>query len=267
MAASVAANNANEWLAMSSLTGFLSVFARVGSALALVPLPGMHAVLGPVRVVLTLAIALILAPVWPRVTPPADAGSLAALLLGEVSIGLLLGMVASVAIECLVFSAQVLSLQAGYSYAVTVDPASEADSGILLVLAQLAASMLFFACGLDRPLLRGLARSLDAWPPGMTWQAAPLVSQVVKLGSMVLEFGLRLAMPIVALLLLTDLTLALLARLNAQLPLLHVSFSVKMLAALFLLAWLAPGWPALLKSVAEASWHALAGPLAAKAGG
>ena len=172
---------------------------------------------------------------------------------------------AGVTVECLVFSAQVVSLQAGYSYASTIDPSSEADAGVLPVTAQLAASLIFLACGMDRALFGAVAKSLEAWPPGVAWPAGAFAQQGVQLGAVVLEYGMRLAIPIVALLLLADLTLALLARLNAQLPLLSVSFSVKMLAALFLLAWLAPGWPAILKSAAEAAWRAV--PVSGKAGG
>ena len=56
--------------------------------------------------------------------------------------------------------------QAGYAYASTIDPNTEADSGVLLVFAQLMAGMLFFALGLDREVLRLFAQSLDkrsAW--------------------------------------------------------------------------------------------------------
>ena len=257
-----------EWLAVSSLTAFLAVFTRVGSALVLIPLPGMRGAITPIRVVLALALTVILMPAWPRdLALPGDVGGIVALLLGETVIGLLLGLVASVSVECLVLSAQVVSLQAGYSYASTIDPASEADAGVLTVVAQLAASLIFLGCGLDRPLFGALARSLAAWPPGSSLAPAAFVPEAVRLGAIVLEYGMRLAIPVVALLLLTDVTLALLARINAQLPLLSVSFSIKMLAALFLLAWLAPGWPAILKSAAEAAWRPMATQVAGKAGG
>ena len=52
--------------------------------------------------------------------------------------------------------------------------------------------------------------------------------------------GIRLALPAVALLVLVDIALALLGRLHAQLQLLTLSFPVKMLAALAMLAWVAP---------------------------
>ena len=51
-------------------------------------------------------------------------------------------------------AAQVLGLQAGYAFASTIDPNTQADSGVLVVFAQLMAGLLFFALGLDREVLR-----------------------------------------------------------------------------------------------------------------
>ena len=52
--------------------------------------------------------------------------------------------------------------------------------------------------------------------------------------------GLRLAMPVIALLILIDLALALIGRIQQQLHLLSLAFPVKMLAAVAMLAALAP---------------------------
>lgn len=248
-----------DWLQAGGLSGFLLTLARVTAALSLIPLPGVRAAASPVRAILAVAIALVLAPVWPRqINAFPSIGGLVVLLLGEIAVGFLLGLVASVAIESLVLAAQVISLQAGYAYASTIDPASEADAGVLPVFAQLAGSVIFLSSGLDRPVFTALGRSLEVWPPGQTWASGPAAERLARLGAVLLEYGLRLALPIVALLLLTDLTLSLLARLNSQLPLLSVSFSVKMLAALLLMAWLIPTWPALLRAAAAASWQLLA---------
>ena len=52
--------------------------------------------------------------------------------------------------------------------------------------------------------------------------------------------GLRLAMPVIALLLLIDIALALLGRMQQQLQLLSLAFPVKMLATVALMTALAP---------------------------
>jgi flagellar biosynthesis protein FliR len=49
---------------------------------------------------------------------------------------------------------------------------------------------------------------------------------------------LRLVLPLLALLLIVDMSLALLGRLNSQLQLITLAFPIKMLVSLGLLAWL-----------------------------
>ena len=80
--------------------------------------------------------------------------------------GIAIGVSVAIALEAFTLAAQVLGLQAGYAYASTIDPNTEADSGILLVFAQLMSGMLFFAMGLDREILRLFAQSLEKVPAG-----------------------------------------------------------------------------------------------------
>jgi flagellar biosynthetic protein FliR len=153
-------------------------------------------------------------------------------------------------------AAQILGLQAGYAYAQTIDPSTQADSGILLVLAQLVAGMLFFALGLDREVLRLFAQSLDMVPPGAYVFGPSTAQLMIRLGANLFAIGLRLALPVVALLLLVDVALALLGRLNQQLQLLHLAFPAKMLTALMVLSWIAVLFPRILLQFSGQAWVA-----------
>ena len=66
--------------------------------------------------------------------------------------------------------------------------------------------------------------------------------------------GVRLALPIVALLVMVDVALALLGRINAQLQLLSLSFPAKMLTTLILLSWLATMFPRILREISGHAW-------------
>jgi len=119
-----------------------------------------------------------------------------------------------------------------------------------LPVSQLAAGLLFFTLGLDREIIRAFARSLDAFPAGSFALAPAGAEQILRLASGMFSVGLRLAMPAIALLLLVDLALALLGRLNAQLQLLVLAFPVKMMAAIALLATLAVLFPRVYRDYA-----------------
>ena len=238
-------------LSLSSLYGFLLVLTRVGGALIFVPLPGVKQ--GPelARAALALSFTIVLFPSWPEIGKVPETGQLAGWLILEAALGILIGLAVSFVTEAFLMMAQVVGLPAGFAYASIVDPQTQADSGVLLVFAQLTAGMLFFAIGLDREILRIFARSLQTCPPGRVVLSGEAAQAVVRLGAGMFSTGLRLAMPVLALLLLVDIALALLGRLNAQLQLLTLSFPIKMLAAVVVLAWTAVLFPRIYAGYSE----------------
>ncbi len=233
-------------VAASTLAGFLAVLVRVGSAFVFVPLPGLRQGPGPARVVLALAATVLLYPVWPPVPDGVGLGQMAGWLIAEAAFGTLAGALTGFIVEAFMLAAQAVGLQAGFAYASMVDPQTQADSGVLLVLAQLAGGLLFFSLGLEAAVVRVFARSLETLPPGSLVAAGPAVDAILRLGAGVFSTGLRLALPVVALLALVDIALALVGRINAQLQLLSMAFPLKMLAAMLMLAWLAPLFPRVL---------------------
>ena len=245
-------------ISAGTLYGFLLVLARISGAMVFVPLPGFGNEPGPARVALALGFTLALATRWPVIdATEASPGNLAAWALAEAAVGLAIGVSVAIVLESFTFAAQVFGLPAGYGYASTVDPATQADSGILLVLAQLIAGMLFFALGLDRTVLRLFAQSLESIPVGTYAFNLASAEILTRLASNLFSVGVRLAMPVVALLAMVDVALALLGRLNSQLQLLSLSFPAKMLTALVMMTWLAALYPRILSSSAQQAWIAV----------
>ena len=250
-------------LPVATLVAFLLVATRVGAALIFVPLPGVRQGPAPARVVLALALTVLLYPQWPAVAASPSMGQMVGWLLADAAFGILVGLLVSLVAEAFQVTAQAVGLEAGFAYSSMVDPQTQADSGVLLVFAQLGAGLMFFALGLDREVIRVFARSLETLPPGAMLAPAPAMEMVLRLGTGMFATGLRLALPVLALLALVDIALALIGRLNAQLQLLTLAFPLKMLTAVLMLAWLAPLYPGLLGAYANqvvAGLAALAGP-------
>ena len=133
---------ANVTLAVGTLYAFLLVLARVGGALIFVPLPGIKGVPQPARAALALGFTLALYSRWPVVNAEAVTGMrMAGWAAAEAAVGIAIGVSVAIALEAFALAAQILGLQAGYAYASTIDPNTEADSGILLVFAQLVAGI------------------------------------------------------------------------------------------------------------------------------
>lgn len=245
-------------LPLPTLFAFLLVLARVSGMVAFLPIPAWRAAPESVRIGLALVITIALFPAWPAL-PNADPGfaQLTAWAFLEASFGLGMGLAVALLLEGFQVAAQIVGLQAGYGYSLTVDPTSQADSGVLQVVMALVSGLLFFTLGIHRELIRVLAQSLERFPAG-TWHiTAASVDGILRLGTNMLSTGLRLALPVVALLLLIDVALALLSRMQQQLQLLSVAFPIKMLATLALLAALAPVIPRIFSAAAARTLAAL----------
>ena len=208
--------------------------------------------------VLALSITMALAPLWPTVTATPSIGLLAGWLISEAALGITIGLVVSFLSEAFAVFGQMVALQAGYSFASTVDPNTQADSGVILVLAQTISALLFFALGLHRQVIGIFANSLSAQPPGsfaLSDGDGRCRSSISS--STIFSTGLRMALPVIALLVMVDMALALLGRINSQLQLLSLAFPAKMLAALALLTAIAGLFPRVYSTYASRLFEAL----------
>jgi flagellar biosynthetic protein FliR len=226
-------------LDLGTLYAFLLVLARISGAFIYIPLPGIKSGPEVARAILSVSMTFVLFPRWPVIDPSQiNIALLIGWMFAEAGMGLAVGLAVAFVTEGFQMGAQIISLQAGYSFATTIDPNSGADSGVLLSIAQLAAGLLFFATGLDRQILLIFSESLATHPPGHFVLSQSMANGLIQLGASIFTTGLRLVLPLLGLLLMVEISLALLARLNAQLHLITLAFPIKMLLSLSLLGWL-----------------------------
>lgn len=242
---------------VNTLYAFVLVLTRVAGVFTFLPLPGLKTGPDAARIVFAVATTLALFPKWPHLQAgPAGIGQLLGWLLLEVILGVAIGLGVAFLLEILLLAAQSVSLQAGFSYASTVDPTTNADSTVLSMAAQLLAGLLFFTSGLDGQILKTFAASLDSQPPGAILITRPHAEALLMTGASIFTTGLRLALPVITLLLLLDLSVGLLGRLNAQLQVLSLALPLKMVAALAVLSWSVLLFPKVFGQSASAMFSA-----------
>jgi flagellar biosynthesis protein FliR len=249
-------------LSTATLLGFLVTLARVAGVFVFVPLPGLRSGFDAARVVLSMTVTLALFQSWPRLTGAPSVGLLAVWTLSEAALGIGIGLAVSFVVEGIGVAAQVMGLQAGYAFASTIDPNTQADSGILVIFTQLVASLLFIALGFDREVLRVFAASLGSLPAGSFVINQAAAARLLGTAAVMFSTGVRLALPVVAVLVMVDLSLALLGRINSQLQLLTVAFSIKMLVALIVLGWIAVLIPSVMRNDFDVTFAAVKGLVA-----
>jgi len=178
-------------------------------------------------------------------------------LLADLVTGVSIGLVSTLVVEAFTFSGQVLSVQAGFSYASTIDPFSEADSGIMPSLFSLAANLLLFHSPLYGELIRALMAGLLRTPDKALLKAPEAARILIGFSAHCLEIGIKLALPIIALLFLADLCIGLFGRLQPQIQFLSMSFSLKLLGAMAAVAALAPALRWLYQQLAVSAVNVL----------
>lgn len=245
-------------LPVRTMLAFLLVMSRVGGLVFFLPVPGFRNAPEMVRIVLALALTFALFPVWPalpEVMP--EVGQVLVWVMCEAGFGLVAGVAIALLTEGFQIAAQMIGMQAGYGFASTIDPTNRFDAGIIHVMMSLMTGLLFFTLGIDRTLLRLLAASFQTFPVGSWAPSAVSLNGIMRLGSEMFVVGLRVALPVTAMLLLMDLGLALLGRMQQQLNLLTLAFPLKMLAALGLLTALAPVFARIFEGSGERTMSAL----------
>lgn len=232
------------------LWSFLIVLARVSGFVVAAPIPGLNAAPAAARIVLSAALSISLLPLWPKVQTEPAFGDLALWSAAEFGLGLVTGVGLATLLEAFQIGAQTIGLQAGFSYASTVDPSTQADTAVLQTVVQLFAGALVFTCGLDAHLFRLLSAGLSAAPNAAAISKAFNPEAVMRFGTLMFNTGLRLAMPVIGSLVLVDLAFALVSKVHAQLQLLSFSFALKMLAGLAVYAATLAAYPRLLTDAA-----------------
>jgi flagellar biosynthetic protein FliR len=249
-------------ISVATLYGFLLVLTRVAATFVFVPLPQLRNSSAATRVTLSLAVTMALESVWPDVPVLLDGGwtevwTLFERMVAEAGFGVAIGLVVALISESFTLAMQLLGIHAGYGYASVIDPNSDADSGVLVVMAQLSAWMLFLAFGMERHVIRALARSLEHYPAGAFAVSPEARSAVLSLGSAVITTALRIALPVLGLLLLVDIAFALFGKLHGHLQMHLLAFPAKMLAALGILALLTQAFPSIYEGIASKGVAAL----------
>ena len=238
------------WLAALTL---MQLTMRLAAFVFLVPIPYVRAAPPQVKVMLSMLLAVLMAPGHTRrpfLPPDVETGRLMSAMAAEALLGLAvsvaMAVMLGVVMEVFVVASRLVGLNAGFGYVSTIDPNTQADSGVLDVLGGLLASLVIVTMGMDRPLLLLLSRAIETphWPE--TAASARAIGEI--LGQAWIA-GARLALPVVILLIVIDLLLALGSKFQAQLQMITLSFPLKILGAMWMLAFGFSVWPELLTRV------------------
>jgi flagellar biosynthetic protein FliR len=208
-------------------TSFLLVLARCAGLVMGAPLFGHLLVPVRARVGLALVLAIALAPVAVTdVATPPSVWSMAGLMITETLVGLVLGFLAQLIFAGVQLGGQISGIQIGFGLANLIDPQSNAQSTVVAEWQQLMALLVFLALDVHHLLLQALIESFRVVPIGAAVLGAGLLRGVTMRAGEIFAVGMRIAAPVLIVLLLTNAALGVLARTIPQLNVFVVGFPV-----------------------------------------
>jgi flagellar biosynthetic protein FliR len=209
---------------------------RIGGFVVTAPLLSGPTVPARVKLVLTLALVILIAPL--AVQPPnlsifSGDGAFAAI--QEVLIGMAIGLVVQLAFEALTLAGQTVSMTMGLGFATLVDPQHGAQTTVLGQMFMIFATLIYLAVDGHLVLLGALADSFRTLPIGASHIGPQFFAAITSWGAQVFETGLLIALPAVVALVIVNGALGVVTRAAPQLNLFGVGFPITMMAGFFVL--------------------------------
>jgi len=228
---------------LSGVYLFSAPFLRISAMMVVAPIfsaPGFNL---RARVLLSVLIAALVAP---SISLPANFEliSLMGLVMAiqEIGVGLMIGFILQLAFGAIVFGAQAMSMTMGLGFAMAVDPQNGVQVPVVAQLYVILGTLLFLAVDGHLALINAVARSYDFVPAGSVSISPTSFSALISLGSIVFAGGILLALPVMTALLLINLAFGIITRTAPQLNIFAVGFPVTILAGLFIMFLVMPGF-------------------------
>lgn len=221
---------------------FLLIATRVSAMVATAPVLSTRAVPVRVRAGIVILISYIALP-----TVAADGGTVPgdplayALLAGrEAIIGFAFGLVAQMLFAAVQTAGALVDVSAGFAIAQTIDPTLNTSVSVLGRWYSLLATSAFLAVGGHQLMVAGVVRSFDLAHPLERIDMGAVVGGVLAQADDILLVALQIAAPLLAALVVTDVTLGIISRSVPQMNVFIVGLPLKIIVALAGTAILTP---------------------------
>ena len=152
----------------------------------------------------------------------------------ELLLGGMFALAFNLVYGALYFAGRVIDVQAGYGFALLIDPTSQQQTPLVGTLFAYAAGGVFFAMGGHVELVRLFAASLQAIPLG-AWELPHSIARVEMFLSVVMLTSFGIAGGSILVLFLVDIVIALMSRTIPQMNVLILGFQMKTILLLIAL--------------------------------
>ncbi|MBI3469073.1 MAG: flagellar biosynthetic protein FliR [Planctomycetes bacterium] len=207
---------------------FTLVLTRVSGLVMTAPIYGSQEVPVRIRALLAFSLAVLITPLhWgAQVAWPANVPEYLALILGEVLIGLVLGVGILILFSGVQLAGQVISQTSGMSLGEVFNPDLDTEVPVFSQLLHLLALAVFVLIGGHRLVMEGLLGTFVTLPLGSGGAPTSIAHSLTTLMMHSFDLAIRAAAPATAALLLATLVLGLISRTVPQLNVMALGFGL-----------------------------------------
>ena len=217
---------------------FILTFVRVGTAFMIMPGLGGSFTPQNVRLHLSLALALVMAPIVSVYMPNPIPGTvmLLSLIVMEFIIGVFIGTVARILMAALDTAGMIMSMQSGLGNAQLFNPAFSTQGSILGAFLSVMGMVLIFSTNLHHLLIMGVADSYRMFPVGGLPDVGSMADLMAQAVDASFRIGLQVSAPFIVVGLMIYIGMGVLSRLMPQIQVFMVALPIQILVSLMTLA-------------------------------
>ncbi len=223
---------------MQHVVLFMLVLTRTSGLVMMAPIYGGSQVPLQIRALLAVVLGLLISPTQSHVefNFPHSPVELTVMLLGELTVGLMLGLGILILFVGMQLSGQVISQLSGMGLAEVFNPGLETNAPLFAQVMYLLSLTVFVLIGGHRLVMAALLNTFAEIPAGSGTLSATLADTLATMLGASFELGIRAAAPVLTAQLSATLVLGLIGRTLPQLNILLVGFGLSVMVTLVTLS-------------------------------
>jgi flagellar biosynthesis protein FliR len=219
-----------------SVLAFTFTFLRMSAVLFTIPVLGETSVPARVKAGLALVVSMIVFSAigadMPHLEKESNMIAIGVAMIGEVFIGVILGFAARIIFAGIQFAGDTIGMQMGFSIVNVIDPISSTQVSIMAEFQYMIALMVYLAVDAHHLFIMAAVDSYRIVAPLNYHFSGPLMQTLLVYSKELFVIAIKISAPVMAVLLFTNVALAVIARTIPQLNIFIVGMPLQIAAGL-----------------------------------